>query len=331
MTTRSWSILINKEAFSVHRNLHIALKFLRSTENTRSLWIGAICIDQSDQSERLHQVEMMGEIYKRAAVVLAWLGHPFDGSDEAMDLIEEIGTACMPGSNTQRRSFDTLAPYSAQVLQLFQRDYWSRVWIVQEVAMATVDPLVGCGSKWVPWSTMFFGIFELRSQFDMAKNATCDPNELSLYAVCHAAIDNYLDLDNIRWSVKHGMLHQPRRAMGIKSNVLDLLWRTSDKHSTDPRDRIYSLFGVLTPRKGGEKIASELDPDYSRSVRSVYIMVTKMVIRLDRDLEILHMRNHLPSASLPSWTPDFSSRMLTIFPPLASTPLYPYCKSLACR
>lgn len=163
-------------------------------------------------------------------MVLVWLSHLFDGGDKVLDLIEKISTASMPGSNTQRRSFDTLAPYSVQVLQLLRRDYWLRVWIVLEVAVATANPLVGCGSKWIPWSTMFFRLFELRCQFAMAKNATWDPNERSPCAACHAAMDNYLDLETIRGSVKHGMLHQPKRAMGIKTNALDLLWRASDKH-----------------------------------------------------------------------------------------------------
>lgn len=38
--------------------------------------------------------------------------------------------------------------------------WWSRVWIVQETAMAK-DAIVGCGSRWVPWRNFeLWGIFD---------------------------------------------------------------------------------------------------------------------------------------------------------------------------
>ena len=49
-------------------------RFRQSLGCWKYFWIDAICIQQSDVSERNHQVRMMGLIYKRAAFVLAWLG-----------------------------------------------------------------------------------------------------------------------------------------------------------------------------------------------------------------------------------------------------------------
>ncbi|KAF5581030.1 heterokaryon incompatibility het-6 [Fusarium pseudocircinatum] len=37
------------------------------------LWADALCINQKDDSERLHQVNMMADIYSSAAMVLAWI------------------------------------------------------------------------------------------------------------------------------------------------------------------------------------------------------------------------------------------------------------------
>ena len=38
----------------------------------------ALCIHQEDEKVRNHQVSFMGDIYKQAEVVLAWLGDPSD-------------------------------------------------------------------------------------------------------------------------------------------------------------------------------------------------------------------------------------------------------------
>ncbi|KAI4949526.1 hypothetical protein J4E91_005265 [Alternaria rosae] len=58
-------------------------KFRKHRDKTPSdqyLWIDQLCIDQSTTVERNHQVQMMSDIYSKAASVIAWLG---DGSQKA--------------------------------------------------------------------------------------------------------------------------------------------------------------------------------------------------------------------------------------------------------
>jgi hypothetical protein len=38
------------------------------------IWIDALCINQEDEAEKSQQVQRMGQIYKRAQLVLMWLG-----------------------------------------------------------------------------------------------------------------------------------------------------------------------------------------------------------------------------------------------------------------
>lgn len=47
----------------------------------QALWIDALCIDQENIDERNHQVQQMGEIYKNAHSVIAWL-HDTEDADE---------------------------------------------------------------------------------------------------------------------------------------------------------------------------------------------------------------------------------------------------------
>lgn len=81
--TRSLEIICNDKPFLVTKNCLLALRYLRDPKETRFLWIDAICIDQMSDTERGHQVELMGEIYKFANNVIIWLGEEQPGTRRA--------------------------------------------------------------------------------------------------------------------------------------------------------------------------------------------------------------------------------------------------------
>jgi hypothetical protein len=85
------------------------------------IWIDALCINQRDETEKSKQVQMMGQIYKKAAMVLMWLG-----SDPRVRAAVE----------TLRNRRATLMSFG-HYYEFFKKvDYWSRAWIVQEVVLA---------------------------------------------------------------------------------------------------------------------------------------------------------------------------------------------------
>lgn len=63
----------NKE-LRVTLNCESALRHLRLQDQKRTLWVDAICIDQTSVEERNQQVRIMGEIYSTASRVTIWLG-----------------------------------------------------------------------------------------------------------------------------------------------------------------------------------------------------------------------------------------------------------------
>jgi hypothetical protein len=80
-------IFIGRDILSINQNLNDALRRLRLQDGTRILWVDAICIDQSDISQRNHQVALMGSIFSKAQLVIAWLGEESDESDHAMGIL----------------------------------------------------------------------------------------------------------------------------------------------------------------------------------------------------------------------------------------------------
>lgn len=115
-TDAPWKeIFLDNKPFFVRGNLWDALRHLRRASSERALWIDAICINQNDISERNRQVRIMPHIYNRAESVLVWLGlfpSDFLGGLE-------------PGAWTRRH-----------IDEICSRDYWQRVWIIQEIGKA---------------------------------------------------------------------------------------------------------------------------------------------------------------------------------------------------
>ncbi|EOA84348.1 uncharacterized protein SETTUDRAFT_61258, partial [Exserohilum turcica Et28A] len=66
-------IKVNGCTFKVNQNLFGALMGIVRSK-TIVIWIDAICINQKDDEEKGWQVAMMGDIYRKASKVFAWLG-----------------------------------------------------------------------------------------------------------------------------------------------------------------------------------------------------------------------------------------------------------------
>jgi len=67
-------IQLNGKPFAVSPNLLQALEAIRNRDIELLVWVDAVCINQMEVAERNHQVTMMGDIYRNAKSVLAWIG-----------------------------------------------------------------------------------------------------------------------------------------------------------------------------------------------------------------------------------------------------------------
>jgi len=90
-------------------------------------WIDQICINQEDLVERSDQVSIMGNIYKRAKIVLIWLGHDPKMVENARSLR------------------DNKLDGGWAIVTLLAHPYFSRIWIVQEILLSHKLPLIVCG------------------------------------------------------------------------------------------------------------------------------------------------------------------------------------------
>ncbi|KAI3322501.1 HET-domain-containing protein [Xylariaceae sp. AK1471] len=138
---------------TVTANCHAALERLRKEDEARILWVDSLCINQAVVRERNHQLTLMPRIYQGAKRVVVYLGETADDSDAAMNWIHEIDQP----SDYSESPFSSKDPGFPQVDRamveaLFQRPWFCRVWVLQEITLAR-EAVVICGSWEVGWDS----------------------------------------------------------------------------------------------------------------------------------------------------------------------------------
>ncbi|KAH8647712.1 heterokaryon incompatibility protein-domain-containing protein [Xylariales sp. PMI_506] len=294
-TTARSSILLNGQPFQITNNLVTALQHLRRPQSGRTLWIDALCINQADVSEVNKYVRRMWAIYEKALSVVVFLGEAFRGSNQALNLLFQL--SCLPTNlshNSRHQQIAKLLRNSRKAVhwnslrQLMQRPWWDRAWIIQEYAVARRVVFI-CGSARLGGNE-----FDQAMEYllDFKYNAT-DPHK-SLYLVRLIASTPISHLLTIR---------RRYQLSGADPNrgLLDILYRSRGSKATDPRDKVYSLFRLISEHP-------KLQPDYSRPVQDLYRCVVEAMIESSGTLEFLshHNRGEVGVPGLPSWCPDWT-------------------------
>lgn len=135
----------------IGKNLDAALRQLRDEmepgKDFRDIWVDAICINQADKEEKSVQIPLMRDIYNDAACVRVWLGPEEGNCARAMDFMRE----CTDTERFDDHIRDAIAtPLWDAVSALMRRPWFSRRWIIQEIALARKAE-VHCGTKKLAW------------------------------------------------------------------------------------------------------------------------------------------------------------------------------------
>jgi hypothetical protein len=124
-----------------------------STSRKRLLWIDALCINQQDNDERNHQIQLMRTVYSQSIKLVVWLGEESDDSDLAFDTATEIISTIRGDENglkpwIEQQSTSSLITKSCALAKLFFRPWFSRAWILQEyVVTSKTEAMFYCGRK----------------------------------------------------------------------------------------------------------------------------------------------------------------------------------------
>jgi hypothetical protein len=294
-TSDKKDIVVDGYTVSITTSLHGALDAVRRKTEPLLVWADALCINQQDEDERSHQVQLMTTIYTAAASVAVWLGPEDDDSSLAMELLRGVAErADSPESITKaifsqarQRDFDA-------TVSLFARDYWNRLWVVQEVLNAQ-SITVFCGRSKLPWSvfTRASATFR-RHKDDLLDNFSSYENQRGRSTLA--------DMTNhARVLTKQGPSSLKIDASSLHETILACRWRLA----SDGRDKVFGLLGLLGP---GHR--RDIPIDYSLSIKDVYTNVVDHVITTTERLDIICDAIHYPVCqnplNLPTWLPDYS-------------------------
>ena len=232
-------------AFDISHNLYLALKALRYKEKSRVLWVDAICINQNKHQpdERNHQIPMMPSIYGDAKQVCVWLGAASKDSDDAINFIETImkniwklDQLCGDGRETSNW---------AALLRLIMRPWFSRRWIVQEIALAK-NGVIYCGRRTISWRT-FSDAVSLFVEVETATHRLSDIMKKD--AISNYIPDFFNDVADLSATLLIDTTNSLFRTLpnGEKDSILSLEYlvsRLSMFNTTHPSDAVYSLLAI---------------------------------------------------------------------------------------
>lgn len=131
------SIIIDNQCFKVTQNLYAALLHLQDHDIPRIIWVDAICIDQSNETEKEQQIPLIAEIYAKASRVIVWLGEAKDDSDRALEAIRVAGKNSIDPSKISQLQSQAIAA-------LLQRPWFRRIWVSEQGCTVLVGVIKCC-------------------------------------------------------------------------------------------------------------------------------------------------------------------------------------------
>lgn len=137
------SIHVGNHTFEVTINLESALRHIRKPTSSLVIWVDAICIDQSDNMEKKHQIHLMGDIYRNTQKCLVWLGDLVSLNLEESEIIAIPEIILMLSSNEHldellaclRRGKPGYWEAFSALKRLLNASWWRRIWTVQEIVL----------------------------------------------------------------------------------------------------------------------------------------------------------------------------------------------------
>ncbi|RFU23834.1 hypothetical protein B7463_g12505, partial [Scytalidium lignicola] len=262
---------------------------LRDPVKVQFLWADAVCINQSNEEERGHQVKLMGWIFGNTVRVVVWLGEASTGDlcykyviDEFFDDDNDEGQAALAAFDTfvyeaYTSREGTLKPSKLSLVRpedldhsmheiwtafarLLDHPWFTRLWVVQEVGMGkSVVALTGNAT------IDFISLMEVVYSASYSKFLT------DYFSMDTGKIDNFYDF-------------------------LDILELARSQLASDPRDYIYALLGHPSALLHGIPI---VEPDYNKSEGDLFF-------EHENDLGGEY------SSWIPTWTRDGFERAIAV-------------------
>ncbi|KAF9884824.1 hypothetical protein FE257_001240 [Aspergillus nanangensis] len=351
------TIFLNGHPIEVGINLVDALRRFRKMQffqDGGKIWIDALSINQNDPLEKGKQVQLMGRIYQEAGNIIVWLGEEDEESNFAITILENL-------SKMQRAEyaevFDNSDPILAQtwrdiaqlrmktalrrfgstitqgavsvsdildrdeIHEFFNRPYWRRLWIIQELTNGRAGTPIVCGSRVTQWRYVRDAVIAYTDLLNAWQTGTSRGvlNDHMAYHIANIAkLEIRAHRKRPRLAYRDMVLPLqsspgPEEAFHTGSGLREALRLASNTDVTEPKDRVYGMLHIPSLPK------LDITVDYSKPVGDVYRDFAKACIEKGSPRDILFLLDgrgmSLPGQngdprvddSMASWVPDFGA------------------------
>jgi hypothetical protein len=313
--------------------------------------VNQICINQGDELEKAAQVSIMGEIYRASGCVNVWLGREFHNYGDTTELMlhglwrleqarekdalsaesleqlvnDPVATFRQIGDSRIKRAatewLDTLGLDTVgswfHMPSLFQRTWFGRAWILQEVLMAE-DLTIFCGRYIVPWD-----IFLLMSSIIECCRSLLGTDELR--TVLPSTIwDRFfgMSLSGGGSLVRNGSEQHhvsPLRLAQLRTkyqregklSMVSALTLSRNQKATDARDKVFCVLAFSSIERKIDHVIHSIKPDYSLSPALLYVDVAKSLFAVYGPciLSLSGIDSRSMTTDLPTWVPDLNGQL----------------------
>lgn len=266
--------------------------FYRSSVFTdHLLWIDAICINQSDNSEKSGQLLLMTDIYRQAKRTIVWLGPPEVSTQskllrqaiyplifgrslkDLLDSFSEFAKAMdssldylLPSETNQS---STLSSYRV-IADLFSHPWFERAWVLQEAAISK-DVRVMHKGTCVDLEHLFLVAemisgnaerFYALSPFSQLGQAG---SEIQPRGMATIRSSRYLN-EPLNTCVRFMKNVRGLTQLDDRLSFMNLILGTRYLTCKDPRDKVFAILGLA--------VGPTFKADYSESVSQVFLKAT---------------------------------------------------------
>ncbi|KAH7086766.1 heterokaryon incompatibility protein-domain-containing protein [Paraphoma chrysanthemicola] len=300
--------------FLVTKNCARILSLVRRQHEDTLVWIDQICINQASNEDRDQNVAQMGEIYSSSRNVFIWTGEIEGSTKDLLARIVQDHLITMSECADFEGLIDDFYPlvekeierssdHSDDILynRFISRPWFHRMWTFQEFVRVKHDSIFFMSVDSLFW-------FPHIVRFEVFRGLTTSYH--------------------IGWLILFKLAVFGRSS--TQWELSDLLETLLSRQCSDPRDKIFALYGLLKPllqpssgnpaqsSGGSEKLPFRLPSfKYSLPVATVYISAIAWALSVRQDAKILYLACYSSSeaakrtrlsahvtAGLPSWVPD---------------------------
>ncbi|KAH7231986.1 heterokaryon incompatibility protein-domain-containing protein [Fusarium solani] len=309
--TTSSLLAIGKQIYEVSSTVEQVLRQLQAEDTDTFVWVDQVCINQQDDAEKSDQVQQMRNIYSEAKLVVAWLGPAADGSDMLLKHIESTGDAIWADDHARifaaHSNEEGLQAISCAFRSLCKREYWRRLWIIQEFAVAN-SLRIACGGVMVwDWNLQALLVYMnrlLNGNHSRSGAKTIDVLSDSMPRAYITSATSFMEgvvTRRCRYWARHGDSDILFRVL-VTTLVLEHDY--NQPLATNPLDRIFSILHLAQDANEFVDIV-----DYSRTCEDIYREVALIILKQGHIDLLSYCQFPKEYPNIPTWTPDWRSQI----------------------